>query len=141
MRLRPAESGDAAFIAALHNAHAAGRPWTPAETEALLARAGLAGLVADGSGYILISLTAEEAEIVDIAVAPARVGQGIGRALLDAALAHAAPREVFLEVACDNPRAIALYESSGFARVGTRPHYYLRRGTTADALVMRRAAG
>jgi len=55
-------------------------------------------------------------------VETARQGRGIGHALLDAALAHPrlarAPR-VRLQVWDENTRAVRLYESAGFRRVGT----------------------
>ena len=46
---------------------------------------------------------------------------------------------MFLEVAEDNPGAIALYERTGFTAVGRRASYYGRPGAQAvDAVVMRR---
>jgi len=56
--------------------------------------------------------------IHDLAVVPEYRGQGIGRALLAAAEAHALRRgccKLTLEVQDDNRRARALYESFGFA--------------------------
>jgi ribosomal-protein-alanine N-acetyltransferase len=43
---------------------------------------------------------------------------------------------VYLEVRTDNPTAIALYTSLGFATVGLRKRYY--RASGADAFTMRR---
>jgi ribosomal-protein-alanine N-acetyltransferase len=79
------------------------------------------------------------ADVLTMAVAPSRWGQGIGSALLEALLAEAAARgcaEVFLEVRVDNPRAQRLYRRHGFAEAGLRRGYYQPSGT--DALVMRR---
>jgi len=53
----------------------------------------------------------------DLAVVPTRRGAGIGRALLDAAEAHARRRgccKLTLEVQDDNPRARATYARFGF---------------------------
>ena len=80
-----------------------------------------------------------QADVLTMAVATSRWGQGIGSALLEALLAEAAARgcaEVFLEVRVDNPRAQRLYRRHGFADVGLRRGYYQPSGT--DALVMRR---
>ena len=54
-------------------------------------------------------------------------------------LANQGISELFLEVAVDNPHAIALYERHGFERVGKRPNYYVRGDVKTDALVMRAA--
>lgn len=80
-----------------------------------------------------------QADVLTMAVASSRWGQGIGSALLEALLAEAVARgcaEVFLEVRVDNPRAQRLYRRYGFAHVGLRRGYYQPSGT--DALVMRR---
>lgn len=80
-----------------------------------------------------------QADVLTMAVAASRWGQGIGTALLTALLAEAAARgcvEVFLEVRVDNPRAQRLYRRHGFADAGLRRGYYQPSGT--DALVMRR---
>ncbi len=91
--------------------------------------AGYAGLFAPGGG---------QADVLTIAVAGQRWGQGIGSRLLDALLAEAARRgcpEVFLEVRVDNDRAQRLYLRRGFTRIGLRRGYYQPSGT--DAVVMR----
>jgi ribosomal protein S18 acetylase RimI-like enzyme len=63
--------------------------------------------------------------LFDIAVTPSARGQGVGRALLDAALAEARVRrlgEIGLTVLRDNAAAIRLYRAVGFApnRTATR---------------------
>ena len=91
-------------------------------------------------GVISMGLVAETAEVRRIIVAAALQGQGIGRTLLeygcDWARCHGAA-EVFLEVSAGNSAAIALYESSGFEHLHTRPNYY---GLGDDALVYRKEA-
>jgi ribosomal-protein-alanine N-acetyltransferase len=92
--------------------------------------AGYGGLL--GAGW--------QADVLTLAVAADRWGQGIGSALLDALLAEAARRgctEVFLEVRTDNVRAQRLYRRHQFAEIGIRKGYYQPSG--ADALVMRRS--
>jgi ribosomal-protein-alanine N-acetyltransferase len=61
--------------------------------------------------------------------------------LLAEAMAFASARAeaMFLEVAADNPGAIALYAVAGFEAVGRRAGYYGRlAGGSVDAIVMRR---
>jgi ribosomal-protein-alanine N-acetyltransferase len=84
---------------------------------------------------------AGEAEVLTLAVRPAQRRRGIARALVDAAalLASRTASAMFLEVADDNPAAVALYAQAGFAAVGRRAGYYARPGApAADAIVMRR---
>jgi ribosomal-protein-alanine N-acetyltransferase len=92
--------------------------------------AGYGGLLAPGGGA---------ADVVTLAVAAERWGEGIGAALLDGLLTEAGRRgctEVFLEVRVDNDRAQRLYRRYGFEGLGLRRGYYQPSG--ADALVMRR---
>jgi ribosomal protein S18 acetylase RimI-like enzyme len=64
--------------------------------------------------------------LASFAVAPAYQGQGYGRQILArtvAQLLDQPARPIALEVATDNQRALALYESSGFV-VTRRFDYY-----------------
>ena len=91
--------------------------------------AGYAGLLAAGT----------QGDVLTLAVAGHRWGQGTGSVLLETLLAEAGRRgctEVFLEVRTDNDRAQRLYRRYGFAQVGVRRGYYQPSGT--DALVMRK---
>lgn len=68
----------------------------------------------------------DEAELLDVFVAPAWHGRGLATALLRtriAALPLDAER-VFLEVRASNSAAIALYGKLGFGEVGLRRGYY-----------------
>ena len=94
------------------------------------------------TGYAGLLVAATQADVLTLAVAADRWGQGIGAALLVALLAEAQRRgctEVFLEVRTDNDRAQRLYRSHGFSQIGIRKGYYQPSG--ADALVMRRDLG
>jgi ribosomal-protein-alanine N-acetyltransferase len=93
-------------------------------------------------GFILTRATSYDAEILTLAIEPIFRRQGLARMLTDAAAQLAATlgaESLFLEVAEDNPAAIALYANLGFVQVGRRRGYYARAGATpVDALVMRR---
>jgi len=65
--------------------------------------------------------------------------QGVGRALLDAAVAWARTagvRKLELHVFPWNEAAIALYDAFGFDREGYRQGHYLRAGEDVDAILM-----
>jgi len=94
-------------------------------------------------GYAGLRVAGDQGDIQTIAVRPAARRLGIGRALLVELLAEARRRraaEVFLEVRADNPGAIALYASLGFAELAVRPRYYPAETPgerPVDAVVMR----
>jgi [ribosomal protein S18]-alanine N-acetyltransferase len=93
------------------------------------------------TGYAGLLLAGAQADVLTLAVAADRWGEGIGTALLEALLAEADRRgctQVFLEVRIDNMRAQRLYRRYGFTEIGIRKAYYQPSGT--DALVMRREA-
>ncbi len=86
-------------------------------------------------------LTAGEAEILSVAIAPTWRGRGFARPLLDLHLRRLAglgARTVFLEVDEHNAPAARLYRRAGFYEVGRRPGYY---DSGAAALVLRRDLG
>jgi [ribosomal protein S18]-alanine N-acetyltransferase len=108
----------------------------------VLAMAGTAGQVAGSDaagicGFLITQCLGEDAEILTLGVAPAYRRQGIARVLLVDFFARAravGATRVVLEVAADNPPALALYQSLGFERLGTRPNYYRRAaGPAMDA--------
>jgi [ribosomal protein S18]-alanine N-acetyltransferase len=143
--LTEASSRDAVAIAALHAASFR-RGWSEQEVEALLLdrhviahRAMTARKLA---GFIMSRLVADEAEILSVAVAGARCGRGLARALLNLHLRRLAglgARAVFLEVDEGNAAAIRLYSRAGFQQISRRTNYYpAPAGPPAAALVMRR---
>jgi len=140
----PASAADAETLARVH-AESFGAPWRAEDIAALLTSPGGFALAADEAGlrgFILARANSYDAEILTLAVSPAFHRRGIARALTEAAADIAAAggaEALFLEVAEDNPAAIALYASAGFTQVGRRRGYYARTGATAvDALLMRR---
>jgi [ribosomal protein S18]-alanine N-acetyltransferase len=147
VRLRAMSHRDLAAVLILEDALFGNEAWT----EGMLT-AELAGvpdsryyLVAEDDstlvGYAGLLAAGGQADVLTMAVAQDRWGEGIGAALLSELLAEATRRgcrEVFLEVRVDNPRAQSLYRRYGFTEVGVRRGYYQPSGT--DALVMRWAA-
>jgi [ribosomal protein S18]-alanine N-acetyltransferase len=141
--LSQAGAADARAMAALHAA-SFHRAWSDGEFADLLAHS---NVVADRvivgrrlAGFILSRIAAGEAEILSVAVKPARRGKGLGRSLLDWHLRRLAGRgveAVFLEVAEDNWPARALYRRAGFSDVGRREGYYPEAKGSA-ALILRR---
>ncbi len=92
------------------------------------------------AGYVIAQDAADEGEILNLAVVPARLRAGIGRALVERALAELGERgarRVFLEVRESNAAARGLYAALGFEEVGRRPRYYRR--PVEDAIVLRAA--
>jgi ribosomal-protein-alanine N-acetyltransferase len=136
---------DASAIARLHAASFR-RGWSDGEIERLLLeRSTVAHRAMSGGamqGFILSRVVADEAEILSIAVDPARRGRGVARALLDLhmrRLAGLGARAVFLEVDEHNEPALRLYQRAGFREVGRRAGYYPQdRDQAAAALVLRR---
>jgi ribosomal-protein-alanine N-acetyltransferase len=143
--LRPARPDDLPRLAALQAASFE-VPWSAQALAATLESEGVVARVAEAEGrpcgFVVARIAAGEAEILTLAVDPARRRTGLGERLAAAAIeaARAAAAEaVFLEVAIDNPAAIALYEKLGFVAAGRRPAYYPRReGPRVDALILRR---
>lgn len=125
-------------LASIH-AEAFDTPWDEASFSELL-RSPEVHLSGDDRGFILIRTVADEAEILTVAVRPSARRQGLGRALVEAAIVASAAfgaKKMFLEVAESNVAAIALYQSSGFETVGLRKNYYKRAdGKSEHAKVM-----
>jgi len=91
------------------------------------------------AGYIIAFAIGEDAELLNVAVAPQHRGKGLAGQMLDAVLIDLGGRGVrtaFLEVRESNRAARALYGSRGFTEIGRRRNYYRR--PVEDALVMRR---
>ena len=131
----PEVSTDFDRLALLHT-FAFDRPWGADEIAAQVAGGAVA--LATPHGFILVRQAAGEAEILTLAVSPADRRQGHGRALVQAAMDHVTPDDLFLEVAADNIAALTLYTRSGFQEVGRRRGYYPGPAGPVDALVLRR---
>ncbi len=91
-------------------------------------------------GYAVMSCGAGEAHILNLCVRPDARCAGIGRRLISQVLNHARAAgmdDAFLEVRPSNTIAAHLYQSLGFAQVGTRRGYYQAADGREDALVLR----
>jgi [ribosomal protein S18]-alanine N-acetyltransferase len=139
---RLVDTSDLPALAAVH-ARAFQPSWNDSEIADLLGGAGAFGLIVEAPepvAMVLCRAIAGEGEILTLAVDPAARRLGLGRALVAAAFEAARSRHaeaMFLEVAADNSGALALYENSGFRKVGVRRGYYGRADYRADAIVMR----
>jgi ribosomal-protein-alanine N-acetyltransferase len=143
--LRRPTPEDLGVIAAIEAASFAD-PWSEAEFASVLLTPHTIFLVAEAGrksgivGYVIAMAVLDQAEILNVAVAPEYRGGGLGGGLLDAALLEVERRgaeSVFLEVRVSNAAAKALYASRGFVEVSRRKNYY--RTPVEDALVMQRA--
>lgn len=107
-------------------------------------------LVAERDGRVVGSLGLHPATqirrrhvaMLGISVDPVCHGQGVGRALMQAACDYADGwaqiLRIELTVFCDNARAMALYQSFGFRLEGTHRGYAMRDGVFADVHSMAR---
>lgn len=124
-------------------------PWPRESFESFIDRAGVTFIVTEDparqgtvSGYGVLIQAADEAEVLNLAVAGNSRGRGVGSALLRSLLESAAlegVRQVYLEVRESNTAARALYGAHGFAEVGRRRGYYQR--PVEDALILQRVEG
>jgi ribosomal-protein-alanine N-acetyltransferase len=90
-------------------------------------------------GYAVLMLAVDEAELLDIAIAPKQQQHGWGRKLLDEMLTLARRHEmqrVVLEVRASNSAAIALYRRVDFQDIGLRREYYPAQNGREDAILM-----
>jgi ribosomal-protein-alanine acetyltransferase len=145
MRIRKASNDDLEAIVSIQSETSQAAQWT---------RADYASLAGDPSGLILVAeldaMTAptivgfaafhcviDEAELRNMAVAPAHQRQGVGRELLAEGrrrLLEQGVRRIYLEVRASNISAQRLYYSAGFGLCSRRRDYY--NNPREDALVL-----
>jgi len=92
-------------------------------------------------GYFLLMAIVDEAHLLNVAVSAERQGQGLGRFLLNQAVACArglGMESMLLEVRPSNTRALEIYQRYGFQTIGRRKGYYpAANQQREDAIVMR----
>lgn len=94
------------------------------------------------AGYAIVMWLPDEVHLLNLSVAAELQGRGFGRAMLRWLMADGQRRGapgMLLEVRPSNQRAIALYQSLGFHRIGIRKRYYPSwNHSREDAWVLRR---
>lgn len=140
MTLRTAEERDVALLAGLERDLFGPDAWSREQLrEELLGEGRRVWVVGvPVYGYVVTSLAGEVADLLRIGVRPDRRRDGQATALLARAVQQAGADgavRMLLEVAADNPGALALYARAGFVEIARRRRYY-RSG--ADAVVMER---
>lgn len=140
--VRPMNEADLPEIAAL-DAQSYPFPWTLGNFADSM-RSGYRCCVyeADGEiiGYAVMMLVVGEAHLLNITIAPARQGQGWGRALMRYVIGRAHQdhaESIWLEVRPSNSVARHLYDSMGFDCVSVRKNYYPAINGREDAVIMR----
>lgn len=91
------------------------------------------------AAYAVMMQAGDEAQLLNISVAPAQQRAGLGSTLfahLRAVAAAAGGERLFLEVRRSNAAALSFYARHGFATIGERRAYYAAAGGREDALVM-----
>ena len=117
-------------------------PWSRNQFAEELIRSRGKALVVCGRepcGYVFFRFIDQEAELLQLAVKPAWMGQGIGGQLLCSGIKQLASRGVrtcFLEVRKENVRARRFYQRHGFVAIGRREKYYGQ--PVDDAVVMKK---
>lgn len=92
-------------------------------------------------GYFVLMIALDESHLLNLSVAQAHQGVGIGASLLGQSMfvaRRSGATSLLLEVRPSNTRALALYEYFGFERIGVRRGYYPAASGREDALVMRK---
>ena len=118
-------------------------PWSESSVDSELENSLSCWLVAlDGetvAGYVGSQTVMDETDMMNVAVHPDFRRQGVARVLILALIGELRKRGsrcLTLEVRASNDPARALYESLGFAHVGTRRNYY--QNPKEDALILRK---
>ena len=91
-------------------------------------------------GYVGSQSCFEDADILNVCVAPAARRRGVAEALmleLERRLIPKGVEKITLEVRVSNVPAIALYSKIGYVQVGTRRNYYEK--PREDALILQKS--
>jgi ribosomal-protein-alanine N-acetyltransferase len=138
--IRALEPSDAANAVALSRVSLSASLW-PEASYRFAPESGSCGWAAfekgEFAGFLIARCAADEAEILNLAVALQLRRRGLAAALFHAALAEFRKRgirRVFLEVRESNLPAIRLYEKLGFFVTSRRPAYYTNPSEAALVL-------
>ncbi|MEM7718832.1 MAG: GNAT family N-acetyltransferase [Pseudomonadota bacterium] len=114
-------------------------PWSVWDFEDILATSGAFCASEGDFGFAIGRVVLDEAELLTLAVDPARQRQGLGRVCLDLFEQRASDAGAFqlhLEVAATNLAALSLYKSNGWQVSGHRKAYYAGATPRIDAVLM-----
>ncbi|SES93830.1 ribosomal protein S18-alanine N-acetyltransferase [Thalassotalea agarivorans] len=92
-------------------------------------------------GFYIAEYIAGESTLMDICIAPASQGKGLGKSLLKQFEQQAelmGAQTLFLEVRASNTAALLMYINNGFVEVGRRTGYYPKEVGFEDAIVMQK---
>jgi ribosomal-protein-alanine N-acetyltransferase len=90
-------------------------------------------------GFAIFNAVLDEAELLNIVIAPTQQNKGIGKALLMHCLQKLQQQGIkkcFLEVGANNSNAVHLYQRIGFTQIALRQNYYQYKNNAEDALVL-----
>lgn len=139
----PASADASSILSSMHQ-ECFPRGWSEVEFLSFFERENIIALIAYDKekpiGFIFCWVVAGHCELLSLAILDAWRGNGLGRELLEQAIARATDLgadRVLLEVGITNQSARELYASSGFEVTGRRKGYYrYPDGTTEDAITM-----
>ncbi len=89
--------------------------------------------------YTIVMVSLDESHLLNVAVVGDLQSKGVGRFMLDCAIADAKAAHcemLYLEVRPSNAVALSLYDKMGFKQLGQRRDYYPALGGREDALFL-----
>jgi ribosomal-protein-alanine N-acetyltransferase len=129
--IRAFHPADAAALTSILQDAPEAANWTQTSYQESMNSPGSVAFVSEGdgrvTGFLIGRQVSDEAEVLNLAVAPSARRRGDGGALLRAVMEEFRARavsRVFLEVRESNVTGIAFYERHGFSKTGRREGYY-----------------
>ncbi|MDP5293533.1 ribosomal protein S18-alanine N-acetyltransferase [Oceanimonas sp. CHS3-5] len=142
-QFRPLTPADLdAMVMLEQSAHA--HPWSPALLADAFGERYFTGALWHQNallGYFIADRVLDESTLMNICVAPAHQGRGLGRQLLENYFAQCRTLGLgwlWLEVRASNRAALSLYASAGFEESGRRRNYYPTADGHEDAVLMQK---
>lgn len=141
LRFRPMHLDDLDDVMRIENA-VYPYPWTPGNFRDSLHAGYSCWIYELGTvmlGYSVLMLAADEAHILNLAVAASWQRRGFGRRLLNHALTLARDYRahwIYLEVRPSNTAGRKLYMDAGFKEIAVRRNYYPAEAGREDAIIM-----
>jgi [ribosomal protein S18]-alanine N-acetyltransferase len=138
--IRELQSSDADSLLAIQAQSPEASQWQKKDYESLdrgSSRGWVAQVESGLTGFLVARLIADEVEILNLAVDPAMRRRGIGKSLLNEAIAWAGKNgaaRAYLEVRQRNQGALEFYKARGFRPIGMRPNYYFNPPDDATLL-------